>query len=185
MGSQGVNMAPAARSEEFLRRAAARLLQDQQRDAAPDEAGRQRHHHVGHARQHDDQAVHRAQDRAGEEDRQGEQQRLAEARVLHRAARRARWRPPSPSRSKGRCRPRSRPPPAPPRPRPAAARPCASDWMSKSSNCGWIADGRRQRGDQQRRHAEERRDGGAWRGAAARPGPTLRQPARRSRRSCP
>ena len=45
--------------EKSRRRAAARPLEDEQRHAAPDEAGRERHHDVGDARERDDEAVER------------------------------------------------------------------------------------------------------------------------------
>ena len=76
-----------AEIEEFRRGAAARLLEDQQRDAAPDEAGRQCDDDVGHARDDDEEPVDRADRRAGAQDRHSKQKRLAEARVFHRACR--------------------------------------------------------------------------------------------------
>ena len=65
IGQPGCEQRSRAEIEEFLRGAAAGLLEDDKRDAAPDESRRQGRHHVGNTRQHDDQAVQRADRGAG------------------------------------------------------------------------------------------------------------------------
>ena len=83
LGSHSEKSMPAARFRKRVWRAAARSLENEKRDTAPDETGGQRDYDIRYARYRDKDAVRRTQQRSDGEDEDRKQQRFLERGMLH------------------------------------------------------------------------------------------------------